>query len=91
MGRTKKVGSTGRFGARYGFKLRRIVKRIEDKKKAYHVCPRCGTKRVKWVSVGLWHCRFCDYKFAGGAFEPVSTGGKRADSTIRSIISRAEH
>ena len=30
MARTKKVGITGRFGARYGRKAKRVVKNIEE-------------------------------------------------------------
>jgi len=33
MARTKKVGVTGRFGARYGRKAKRTVKKIEENMK----------------------------------------------------------
>ena len=37
MARTKKVGITGRFGARYGRKAKRQVKKIEENMKKKHV------------------------------------------------------
>ena len=47
MARTKKVGITGRFGARYGRKAKRSVKMIEENMKKNHVCPRCDRPYVK--------------------------------------------
>ncbi|MHA1505913.1 MAG: 50S ribosomal protein L37ae [Candidatus Asgardarchaeia archaeon] len=70
MGRTKKVGSTGRFGAKYGSTVRKRVKAIEVKLRAKHVCPRCRSPSVKRVAVGIWVCRKCNLKFTGGAYIP---------------------
>ena len=72
MGRsTKKVGGVGRYGPRYGVKIRRQIEDIEKKQKKRHPCPKCGHKAVKRVSAGIWQCRHCDHKFAGGAYTPV--------------------
>ena len=73
--RTKKVGSTGRFGPRYGLNVRRRVKAIEEGQFRKHACPRCLTGRLKRDATAIWHCRKCDHKFAGGAYVPTS--GKR--------------
>ncbi len=71
MGRkTKKVGVTGRFGARYGSTIRKRVKAIEEKSRALHKCPRCQSIKVKRIAVGIWQCKKCGLKFAGGAYEP---------------------
>ena len=37
----------------------------------YNVCPKCQTKKVKRVSKGVWKCRKCGFKFAGGTYRPV--------------------
>ncbi|MHA1679855.1 MAG: 50S ribosomal protein L37Ae [Promethearchaeota archaeon] len=68
MPRTKKVGITGRFGPRYGTLVRYRVKKIESYKTEPIKCPRCQTKAIKRVSVGLWTCKKCGVRFTGGAY-----------------------
>ena len=70
MARTKKVGITGRFGARYGRKAKRSVKMIEENMKKNHVCPRCDRPYVKRQAAGIWKCRKCGAVFTGGAYVP---------------------
>jgi large subunit ribosomal protein L37Ae len=67
---TKKVGSAGRFGARYGRKVRHRVSAIEKKQKKWHKCPYCGKERVKRIFIGIWGCRACGAKFTGKAYVP---------------------
>lgn len=69
MGRTKKVGTSGRFGARYGRKIRSKVAKVEKKQKAFHKCPYCNMMKVKRISSGIWQCRKCESKFTGKAYE----------------------
>ncbi|RLE61391.1 MAG: 50S ribosomal protein L37ae [Thermoprotei archaeon] len=77
MGRTKVVGSAGRFGARYGSTLRKKVALIEKKMKGKHRCPRCHSRgTLKRVSIGIWTCKKCGYTFAGGAWIPRTQLGK---------------
>ncbi len=61
---------TKRFGARYGSRLRKKVEEIELEQRAIHVCSSCGRRAVRRVSVGVWQCRKCGYKFAAGAWSP---------------------
>ncbi len=82
MARTKKVGSTGRFGARYGAKLRRRVLDIEKKRNEPHRCPACATRALKRKAAGLWKCTKCDLLFAGGAYVPYTDAGKAAKRAI---------
>lgn len=70
MTKTKKVGSAGRYGVRYGRKTKEIVKQIEKKQKQKHECPCCRKKSVIRIAAGVWQCRKCNTKFAGGAYEP---------------------
>jgi large subunit ribosomal protein L37Ae len=64
-----KVGSAGRFGARYGRTLKTKINKIEKKQKEKQICPQCNHKTVKRVSLGIWQCKKCNTKFAGKAYE----------------------
>jgi large subunit ribosomal protein L37Ae len=68
--RTKKAGTAGRFGARYGVVVRNRVKTIEAHQKMRHECPVCYHVSVKRVSAGIWECSRCNAKFAAGAYTP---------------------
>src|SRR5512137_518891 len=70
---TVKVGSSGRFGPRYGVKSRTQIAEIERKQRQLHPCPRCGQLRVKRKSTSIWECRRCGLVFAGGAYQPKAT------------------
>jgi large subunit ribosomal protein L37Ae len=65
----KKIrGSAGRFGARYSASLRQKLSKIEKKQKTKYTCPKCLKDKLKRVSAGIWHCKKCNIKFAGGAY-----------------------
>jgi len=68
---TKKVKSVGRYGPRYGVKIRKQILAVDQKKDATYTCPECAYVRVKRESTGIWLCRHCGLKFAGGAFQPI--------------------
>jgi len=65
---TKKVGRTGRFGVRYGRKLRKRVEEVESVLKQWHKCPYCNKSKVKREFSGVWVCRKCKAKFTGKAY-----------------------
>jgi large subunit ribosomal protein L37Ae len=67
---TKKVGPAGRFGSRYGKKIRQKFADIEKVQKQRHTCPVCKMPYVKRVSSGVWKCKKCGTKFAGLAYYP---------------------
>ncbi|MDP7080090.1 MAG: 50S ribosomal protein L37ae [Candidatus Undinarchaeales archaeon] len=67
---TKKVGSAGRFGCRYGKRVRRMVAKVESSSRAFHVCPQCKAPKLKRANAGLWSCTKCGVKIAGGAYAP---------------------
>ncbi len=88
MARTKKVGSTGRFGPRYGAKLRRRVLDVERRRHEPHRCPSCATKgSLKRIAAGVWKCRKCDLVFAGGAYVPFTDAGRAAARAIAQRVS----
>tara|TARA_Y100000034_G_scaffold83632_1_gene100115 strand:+ start:68 stop:283 length:216 start_codon:yes stop_codon:yes gene_type:complete len=70
MSGTKKVGSTGRFGVRYGRKIRKRVLKVEKLQKVKHDCPNCKKPGVKRQASGIWYCSKCTTKFAGKAYTP---------------------
>ena len=45
--RTAKVGITGKYGTRYGQKLRKQVKAIEILQRKKTICPFCGKTAIK--------------------------------------------
>ena len=67
---TKKVGTSGRYGVRYGKTLKVKVATIERQQKKKHKCPECGKNQVKRVSLGIYQCNKCNHKFAGKAYIP---------------------
>lgn len=81
--RTKKVGSVGRFQARYGVRAKTRVKNVEVLQKVKHDCPKCGTKAVKRLGTSIWQCRKCGVKFAGGAYMPRTEAGQNVEKILR--------
>ena len=71
--RTRQVGAVGRYGPRYGVRIRRRVQEIDETLHAKHVCPKCQAPAVRRRSSGVWQCRHCGHVFAGGAYRPVVT------------------
>ena len=62
--RTKKIKSAGRFGARYGRRVKTKTIEIESRQRKKQECPFCkGT--AKRLSKGIWNCKKCNKKFAG--------------------------
>ena len=84
LGKTKKVGPTRGFGARYGSSVRKQYIKIIKGVKKPHKCPQCGFLRVKRESVGIWKCRKCEYTFTGGAYIPQTKLGIVAKRAAKS-------
>ncbi len=75
--------SAGRFGVRYGRKIRKIVANIEEQTRAVHKCPRCERNSVRREGTGIWHCSRCGYTFAGGTYIPQTPMGIAIGRAIR--------
>ncbi len=80
--RTKKVGSTGRFGPRYGTRTKKVVRVLEKEQKKRHLCPKCERYALKREAAGIWVCRKCGAKMAGGAYLPRSAAEKILKQTL---------
>ncbi len=66
--KTKKTKSAGRFGARYGKKVRAKLVNVESKQKIKQKCPFCNRLGVKRISKGIWKCPKCNKKFASNTY-----------------------
>ena len=84
----KKTRSAGRFGARYGRKIRKAVAEIEDRTHASHTCPRCARPSVARIGTGIWKCAKCGYTFAGGTYIPHTSVGITAQRTTKRVMER---
>jgi len=84
--RTKKVGSSGRYQARYGVRSRTRIREVESQQRLKHSCPSCGQSKVKRLSSGIWRCAKCGNTFAGGAYIPQTDHGVAVDRVVKGII-----
>lgn len=84
--RTKKVGSAGRFQARYGVKSRTRIRNVERQQFLKHKCTSCGQNKVKRISTSIWQCKKCGIKFAGGAYIPSTEAGENVDKILKKEI-----
>jgi len=78
----KVTGSSGRFGCRYGRFVRKRVAEIEKISRGLHRCPKCDMESVSRKGTGIWECRKCGYKFAGGAYQPQTPSMKIVQRAI---------
>ena len=83
--RTVKVGITGKYGTRYGQKLRKQVKAIEILQRTKYICPFCGKNSIRRFAVGIWRCRACRRNIAGGAWEFSTIAAQTARTTINRL------
>jgi large subunit ribosomal protein L37Ae len=83
--RTVKVGITGKYGTRYGQKLRKQVKAIEILQRTKYTCPFCGKNSIKRAAVGIWKCKACRRNIAGGAWEFSTSAAQTARTTINRL------
>jgi len=65
--KTKKVKAAGRFGARYGRRVRTKIAEIESVQRKKQNCIFC-TGVAKRLSKGIWECKKCKKKFTSHAY-----------------------
>lgn len=76
MPKRKKKSYGLRLRTRGGASVRKLWTRITSDMKSPHKCPRCTSRKVRRVSVGIWSCTKCGYRFAGGAYQPSTKLGQ---------------
>ena len=54
--------------------------------RAPHECPQCHIAAVSRLSVGIWLCGRCGFKFAGGAYAPTTKLGEIAERASRAGV-----
>jgi large subunit ribosomal protein L37Ae len=77
--RTKKVGSSGRLGARYGVRIRKRIADVEAQSKGRHECPKCKAVALGRRANGIWECRHCGAKFASSSYMPTPPAAVRRE------------
>lgn len=83
MTRTRKVGQAGSFGPRYGTVARKRYAEIISGLRRQSECPQCHVMAVRREAVGIWYCKKCGYRFAGGAYTAQTKLGEVARRTTK--------
>lgn len=66
--KAEKLKTTKRFGARYGPRLKLKRDKIEQIQRKPQKCPYCLYKKVRRLTMGIWHCHKCKATFTGRAY-----------------------
>ena len=80
--RRGRVGSAGRFGARYGRVARRRVTELEEDMES----ARIDGDDVTRVGTGIWVNEETGETFTGGAYTPQTPAGKTVTRSIRAAL-----
>lgn len=86
--RTKKVGSAGRLGARYGVRIRKRIAEIESESKGRHECPKCKAAALARKANGIWICRKCGAHLASSSYMPTAPVAVRRE--IAEVLAKVE-
>jgi len=68
MAKKVNLGSTKRFGPRYGRRNKDKIASLENEHRGRSKCPYCNYVKVRRLSRGIWQCEKCNAKFAGRAY-----------------------
>lgn len=82
MAKTK-LRSASRFGARYSSPLKKVFADVEDIEKRPQECPKCFRKSLVHKNYGIWYCKKCKARIAGGAYQPQTIIGSLAERIVR--------
>ncbi|NIA02951.1 MAG: 50S ribosomal protein L37ae [Nitrospirae bacterium] len=82
----RKTRSAGRFGVRYGTKVRKLVADIEERMRQGYKCPECGMVAINRTDTGIWSCKKCNYTFSGGTYVPKTSVGLVAARSLKKAM-----
>jgi len=86
--RTKKVGSSGRLGARYGVRIRKRIADVELVAKGRHECPKCRAKAMSRTANGIWKCNHCGATIASSSYMPTKPVAVRRE--VAEVLAQVE-
>jgi large subunit ribosomal protein L37Ae len=86
--RTKKVGTSGRFGPRYGVTVRKRIADVEAVTKGRHECPICHGVTLGRSATGIWVCRRCGAKMASSSYIRTPPAAVRRE--LAEVLAKAE-
>ncbi|OYT35227.1 MAG: 50S ribosomal protein L37ae [Candidatus Aenigmarchaeota archaeon ex4484_52] len=75
----KKTKLAGKFGAKYGLSIRKKIIKIEESSHKKYICPYCKRKNIRRISAGIWQCKKCSTKIAGGAYALTTSSSEIID------------
>ena len=81
-----RVGSAGRFGARYGRVARKRIGEIEGQMRSATV----DGDDVTRIGTGIWMNEETGEKFAGGTYQPETPAGRAVQRSIRAALDEDE-
>jgi len=82
----RKTRSAGRFGVRYGSKVRKLVADIEERMRQGYKCPECGIMAIRRTDTGIWSCKKCNHTFSGGTYVPKTSVGLVATRSLKKAM-----
>lgn len=86
--RTKKVGSSGRLGVRYGVTVRKKIADVEALAKGRHECPKCMSVAMSRSANGIWSCNHCGATMASSSYMPTKPVAVRRE--VSEVLAVAE-
>ena len=79
------VGITGKYGTRYGSKLRKQIKAIEILQRMKYTSPFSGKNSIRRKAAGIWYDKSTGRTIAGGAWEFQTNAAQVARATINRL------
>ncbi|OGS55724.1 MAG: hypothetical protein A3K60_03055 [Euryarchaeota archaeon RBG_19FT_COMBO_56_21] len=86
--RTKKVGTSGRLGPRYGVRIRKRIADVEAVSKGRHECPKCRVVAMQRMANGIYNCRHCGARMASSSYMPTPPAAIRRE--LKEVLAKAE-